>query len=103
MTIFTEFGEGMLFATDIDSDGRKRVVPGSVFRFCSFNGKPATEIYQPEGMSGFVDVQHDEKYMRAFLLGIGFIEVKRESGAAGVRLKHIAQVFVPTKGGASSI
>lgn len=45
----------MLFATDIDPDGRKSVVTGSVFRFCSFNGKPATEIYQPVGMSGFVE------------------------------------------------
>ncbi|MDR7009966.1 hypothetical protein [Paraburkholderia strydomiana] len=35
MTNFTEFGEGMLFAADIDTDGPERVVPGGVFGFCS--------------------------------------------------------------------
>lgn len=94
MIIYNEVMDGFMVA--VTQENHERVIPGSVFRFCTFLNKPSFEYYQRGGSSGFSGLDGEsEEMVRAFLLHIGFIEAKRKTDAGDAPLEHISKVIAP--------
>lgn len=94
MMVYREFENGWMLA--MNDEAGKKVVPDSLFCFGrQFDGRPVIDFWQREGGSGLRGfLPHEtENSVRAFLLDLGFTEVRRYDPQGDPELETIAPML----------